>query len=1117
MSEVSSSYLSQLKFDEKLRNTFRWKYITNIRIVLLFALTIVLLGIFAFLNLPRRLNPEIKIPIVSVTTIYPGAAPSDIESLVTIPIEDAVAGVAGISTITSSSQESVSSVVIEFTSGIDPKTAESDVARAVDRVGDLPEDAQDPRVVAFDFENQPVWTFALKGANESSLYRFADELRTRVEDVGVVDRVSVSGLEEREIQLLAPVEKLTQYGISPLTLSQAISGAVQTTPLGSAQTERGVFSLSVAPSVTSIEELRALPVTISGTTRFLSDLVVISERTKPLTPKSYYSEKGNAVETVVVFNVYKTSQANIDTAVDRAREEVSTALRQSGNGFNVIDLVDTSREIETQFGSLAINFRDTLILVFITLFIFLGVRQAAISALTIPLTFFITFAVMQVIGLTLNFLSLFALLLALGLLVDDTIVVVTAMTAYFRTGKFSPAETGQLVWKDFIVPIWTTTIATVWAFVPLLLSGGIIGEFIKTIPIVVAVALYTSTAIAVLITLPLMVAILDLRVAYRVRVLFLILTFIALIAALVVTLQGNTLLSLIVFVFVLLLYISFQVRGVLWDRAKSLFQRIPNSDRLVERGRYYFTHGVINSEKLSMIYKKQVLRVLATKGNRRRTVLVVVLFFLFSVALLPLGFVKNEFFPKTSVDTFYVNVELPSGTSLETSDAEARRLVQEFSKEEGVNYVTAQVGQSFSGESGGGSAGFNTIQFTFNLPRDEHGGGESIEVAEHVRQAYRDYDKGVLSVVEQSGGPPVGSELQIKLFGDDLTELSGYADRVAEHLNAKEGVINVQKSIKEGTSQIQYVPNRMLFADTGLPAESANLLLRTFASGFTLDTVRFAEKEYDAVLRVDTNGVKLDDVTKLSVTTPVGSVIPLSSLGEFKLSVNPTRISREDGKRTISVSANVRPGFVVSDLNTELEGFADSLQLPEGYSWSTGGVNEENARSVNSILQAMVLALVLILITMIIQFSSFREALIVTLVIPPAIAGVFFVFGLTGVPLSFPALIGVLALYGIVVNNAIQLVSRINDNRKAGLEFTDAIADAGASRFEPILFGSLTTIVGLIPITIQDPLWRGLGGAIIAGLLFSGTIMLFLIPVVYYMWFDNKQKIQNAKPNNTVL
>lgn len=1114
MSELSSSYLSQLKFDEKLRNTFRWKYVTNIRIVLLFALTIVLVGVLAFTNLPRRLNPEIKIPIVSVTTIFPGAAPADMESLVTIPIEDAVAGVPGISTITSSSQESVSSVVIEFTSGIDPKVAESDVARAVDRVGDLPEDAQDPQVVAFDFENQPVWTFALKGADEASLFRFADELRERVEDVSVVDRVAVSGLEEREIQILVPVERLTQYVINPLTLSQAISGAVQTTPLGSASSERGVFSLSVAPSVTSVEELRNLPVTVGTTTRPLSDFAVVSERTKPQTPKAYYSEKGNAVETVVVFNVYKTSQANIDATVDKARETVEMALKQNGNGFGVIDLVDTSREIETQFGSLAINFRDTLILVFLTLFIFLGVRQAAISAMTIPLTFFVTFAVMQVIGLSLNFLSLFALLLALGLLVDDTIVVVTAMTAYFRTGKFTPAETGQLVWQDFIIPIWTTTIATAWAFVPLLLSGGIIGEFIKTIPIVVAVALYTSTAIAVLITLPLMVAILDLKIAYRVRVLFLILSFVVVIAALVITLQGNTLLSLIVLVFVLLLFVGYRVRAALWNRTGSMIQRIPNSGYLGQKLRYYFTHGVIDSERLSLIYKKQVLRVLATKANRRRTVFFVSAFFIFSVALLPLGFVKNEFFPKTSTDSFYVNVELPSGSSLETSDAEARKLVQEFSRESGVNYVTAQVGQNFNPDSGGGGASFNTIQFTFNLPRDEHGGGDSIEVAERMRKVYREYNQGTLSVVELSGGPPVGSELQIKLFGDDLTELSRYANRVVEYLENKDGVVNVQKSIKEGTSQIQYVPDRRKFADAGLPAEAANLLLRTFASGFTLDTVRFAEKEYDAVLRVDTNGVKVDDVTKLSMTTPMGTVVPLSTLGDFKLAVNPTRISREDGKRTISVSANVRPGFVVGDINQELEGFADSLQLPEGYAWSTGGVNEENARSVNSILQAMMLALVLILITMIIQFSSFREALIVTLVIPPAIAGVFMVFGLTGVPLSFPALIGVLALYGIVVNNAIQLVSRINENRKAGLEFTDAIADAGASRFEPILFGSLTTIVGLIPITIQDPLWRGLGGAIISGLLFSGTIMLFLIPVVYYMWFDDQQKIQNSKPIN---
>jgi multidrug efflux pump subunit AcrB len=213
---------------------------------------------------------------------------------------------------------------------------------------------------------------------------------------------------------------------------------------------------------------------------------------------------------------------------------------------------------------------------------------------------------------------------------------------------------------------------------------------------------------------------------------------------------------------------------------------------------------------------------------------------------------------------------------------------------------------------------------------------------------------------------------------------------------------------------------------------------------------------------------------------------------------------RENGKRRVSVTASVTGDISATEKNEDVEKFADSLNLPEGYSWQTGGVNEENERSVQSILQAMLLSFLLILVTMVIEFGSFRQTLIALLIIPLSIPGVFYVFALTGTPLSFPALIGILALFGIVVTHAIVVIEKINDNRKHGMGLHDSLVDAAGSRLEPVLLTSLTTIVGLIPITLSNPLWRGLGGAIIAGLLFSGAIKLLFVPVVYYNWFHEK-------------
>ncbi|MEO6508659.1 MAG: efflux RND transporter permease subunit, partial [Patescibacteria group bacterium] len=201
----------------------------------------------------------------------------------------------------------------------------------------------------------------------------------------------------------------------------------------------------------------------------------------------------------------------------------------------------------------------------------------------------------------------------------------------------------------------------------------------------------------------------------------------------------------------------------------------------------------------------------------------------------------------------------------------------------------------------------------------------------------------------------------------------------------------------------------------------------------------------------------------------------------------------------------IKKGASTTVENQKLLDYAKSLNLPPGYSIQTGGVNEENQKSIQSILTAMILSVMLILITMIIEFRSFRQALIIVLVIPLAIPGVFYIFALTGTPLSFPAIIGVLALFGIVVTNAIVVVEKINDNRREGMPLREAIVDASGSRLEPILLTSVTSILGLIPITLSDPLWRGLGGAIISGLLFSGIVKLFFVPIVYYSWYKTDE------------
>ncbi len=378
-----------------------------------------------------------------------------------------------------------------------------------------------------------------------------------------------------------------------------------------------------------------------------------------------------------------------------------------------------------------------------------------------------------------------------------------------------------------------------------------------------------------------------------------------------------------------------------------------------------------------------------------------------------------------------------------------------------------------------------------------------------VRDEFKNYTKGTISVTEETGGPPAGSDIQLKIFGPDLPVLDVYANKASDYLKNQPGATNVQKSIKSGTSKIVFIPDSQKLANYSLSQDVIGFWLRLFANGVKVDSLRldtFSNESEDITLRMQSASPNPEDITGIYIPTQEG-VVPISSLGTLTLAPNPTLITRENGKRTISVTAGVKSGYTIPQVNGNLETYVkEKLELPQGYTWQTGGVNAQNQESVGDIYKAMLISILLIIITMVLQFGSFRRAVIVILVIPLAISGVFIIFALTQTPLTFPALIGVLALFGIVVKNSILIVDRILANIKTGMEFRQSIADAASSRLEPIALTSICAIVGLIPITISDPLWRGLGGAIIAGLTFSGTIMLFFIPVVYFMVFNPKGK-----------
>ncbi|OGK26324.1 hypothetical protein A3C28_02290 [Candidatus Roizmanbacteria bacterium RIFCSPHIGHO2_02_FULL_39_9] len=1104
-----TSYLSQLKFDRKLLDSYQAKYLAQPRLPILLVMLIIIVGVVAFIQIPRRLNPEVKIPLIIVNTVLPGAGPDDVEQLVTIPLERELAGLDGLNSLTSTSRENVSTITVEFVSNRDLKEAASDVETAVDKVNDLPEEATTPSIQTIDFEDQPFWTFAITSKSDiASLMRFSDDLQKQIENIKEVDRVQTSGLENQTIELVVDLTKARELNLNPVLLSGILQTAAKSFPAGSVTTSSSTFSLTINREIVTIDDIRNLRVSASGINVRLGDIASISERSISGQQHTYISSPQKFSERAVQFFIFKKSNADIDGSFKATEPVITNALAKYNGQFSVFSIQNTANLINDQFNNLYREFFNTSILVFLLLLIFLGLRQGIISNVTVPLTFLATFAIIRALGLTLNFLTVFSFLLSLGILIDDTIVVVAAMTRYYKTGKFTAYQTGVMVWKDFIVPLWSSAITTVWGFVPLLLSTGIIGEFIKSIPLVVTTTMITSTIISVFITIPLMIVFLKPEFPSRVKTLFFGLGIIVYILFFAVLLPKNILFPVIILVSVVLLFITYKIRGSFSAR----YRKFSLSNKYIRIGSKRFAHildhGIINIEALSEQYRKVIERILPSQRSRRRTLIAIICFTIFAYLLLPLGLVKNEFFPREDAELIYVAIDFPAGTDNSIVTQETIQATDQLRKTKELDYMVAEVGQVLQ-STGNRQREPDAALFTLHLTKPEKRDLSSSDIAQEVRDRFADYTKGTFSVVEMTGGPPAGADIQIQLLGDELGVLDQYADKIIGYLKKQSGVVNIDKSIKSGTSKVVFVPDNTKILTAGLTVDQIGLWLRTYASGFTLDSILFGDEKKDIVFRTNSYDAKpLQELSSVEIplATKPGETIPLSSLGTLRLETNPTIITREDQKRSISIFAGVTAGVNIPEKNADLLRYAHSLHLPIGYEWKTGGVNEENQKSVQSILQAMGLAFLLIFVTMVIEFGSFRQAVIAMMMIPISIAGVFYIFALVRVPLSFAALIGVLALFGIVMRHAIVVMEKINENRKHGLSLHDSISDAAASRLEPVLLTSLATIAGLIPITIADPFWRGLGGAIIAGLLFTGALKLFFIPVLYYSWFTGEEK-----------
>lgn len=1079
------------------KKSFIANYLGNLRLVFFAYLAAFIVGIIALVQLPKEIMPSVNLPVIIASSVMPGASPDDIEELVTNPLEDNFRNIKGIKTINSMSMENSSITILQFEDNFSIDKAQSEVQKQVDNTV-LPDEVSNTFVSNIDFDEMPVWTFAVSGNDKIGLNVLADRLVNEMEKITTIDRVEVSGTNKDEFVVYLDNQKLTQLGLHPAVLQQAIAAVSNSLPAGNIIDGNFKYSVGIDKSLVTLDDLRQLPIVVNGQNYVLGEIAQVYQQHTADSQNAYQMDKEGNIRQVVTFNVYKVPGSPIDKNAKLSRQTVESVLKDYPQ-FELYDIENNGQKITDTFVDLGKNTLATFLLVFLVMLVFLGTREAIISSVSIPIVMLFSFGAMMAFGISLNFVSLFALLLVLGMLVDNAIVVTTALNREYHRDPSNAISAGVNVWKEYFAPLVATNLTTVWAFLPLLLMSGVMGVFLRPISIVVTVAILVSAVVAILLTLPLGVFVLNGHVPSRIKIFLQILTVAVFIIALVFFLPKNIFLVAIIPLACILLYlllIIFQKKVSPWIK----LQRY----KLVQKGiSQKLKTGFINTEKLENFYQKIVGKILGQRKNCWKLLAAIVIFTVTSFSLLGFGLVKNEFFPKETANSLDMIFTLPSDVSGNHSEEIILEILPKLQNLPSVNYVTASVGGDSSQLIGGNST--NQISFNLNLLPKKEQSVNSIELAQLLRDQWSNNDYGSVIVQESSSMSALGSDLGLIISGEDLTTLSQKSEELVSWLKQQPGVIDVETSISQSGKRLVFVPDEKVLAQYNVSRSNLLVYLRSNLSGWPLGKIKNDGEDVDIVLYTQKDKAQIEQLNQIQIPTTQG-YLPISTFGKFVSKNSLLTIDHQDYERIVTISAGVQDGYSATDIGKNLLNFAQNdLNLPDGYTAAESEMLSENSKSISTLMLAMSVAALLIVVTLVLQLKSFRKAAIVVSVIPVAISGVFIVFALFGMPLSLPALIGVLALFGIVVNNSILIVERINQNLDSGMKLELAIIDGSVSRLQPILLTSLTTIIGLVPITFSDPMWRGLGSAIIAGLTFSGTLLLFYIPALYYLIFKPRK------------
>jgi len=1034
--------------------------------ITVFMVAVIVLGFYALSRTQVELQPKVDFPVITVLTVYPGASPDEVETLVTKPIEDAVAGVEGLRQITSVSQYGVSQVTLEFYIGTDIGQAYIDVQAKVNAAtGLLPDDAERPIISKLDTQSQPTMYIALAGNRPPyELRDLADNIiKDRLASVPGVAAVTVSGGQKREILVAIDKERLNAYGLSINTVVRALQGANLNLPAGRITEGERDYNVRLLGEFRSVDELRNLRLYLQnprnpmaqGTTIRLQDIADIRDTVEERTVITRLNGKEN-----VTLVVQKASDANalevsagIHNAIERIQQEYPDLK------FEIS--FDQAESIKESLTDLRIALYLAIILVVLIVYLFLyNVRGTFIVALAIPTCIFASFIAIYFFGFTINFMTMLALSLAVGVLVDDAIVVIENIYRHLSMGE-EPMEAAYNGRTEIGLAAITITFVDAVVFLPIAFMGGVVGQFFRSFGLTVAVTVLFSLIVSFTLT-PMLAS-------------------------------------------------RFYRRGEALGEPKGFFRWFDRRYRALERG---------YRRLLAWALRHRWVVILTGNGLLLATLVLVIGSAMRGSPLLPFRFA-----PSQDQGLIGITVKLPPDAALGETDAVVKRIEQVALTIPEVKYVSSLVGASGAGFIGAGDRGprFANIQVTlhpqkalldslmFWVKHDEPLRTRSdVEIAGELREKIGVIPGAQVSVNAISGfrGGGFGQPIQLAMVGKDTATLLEAAERVRQAISQLPGIKDPDLSWSAGKPELQVLVDRERATRLGVSIAEIALALRTAYEGDTSVKYREAGQEYAIRVRLnEADRQRTSELGNLVVAYIQGAPVYLRDVASIRLSEGPTRIERADRQRRVVVLANLMPGYSLGNLRVQIDNLLREQNLvPAGVRVQWFGEAEVMQREGAYMMQALLLSFILVYLLMVALFENWLYPFIIMFSQPQALVGALLALIVARSELNIVSMIGIIMLVGLVGKNAILLVDFTNTLRSRGLPRDEALKEAGPIRLRPILMTTIALVLAMVPIALA--VGRGsefrapLGIVIIGGMLVSTLLTLVVIPCMYTVMDD---------------